>query len=361
MKKVSKETRKMEATALKPEMTVGLDMGDRFSHYCFLNEDGDVIEEGRMQSTEAALRRHFEGEPYLRIALECGTHSPWVSRLLTALGHQVIVANARKIPAITGSESKNDRNDAEKLARFAAYDPKLLSPLQHRSQQRQMDLNLIHARAILVRARTMIVNALRGLIKSAGGRLPACSTASLPARAPAAIPPALAAVAGPLIEQIARLNMQIDAMDEQVEKLAAQYPEIRLLRTVPGVGPIVAAAYVLTLDRPDAASNRSAGAFLGLRPGQSQSGDSDPQRRISKTGDSRLRSLLVQSAQYILGRFGPDSELRRWGLKLAATGGKRGKKRAVVAVARKLAVLLHSMWRSGECFKPFPQSTAAAA
>jgi hypothetical protein len=121
MKKVSKETRKMEATALKPEMTVGLDMGDRFSHYCFLNEDGDVIEEGRMQSTEAALRRHFEGEPYLRIALECGTHSPWVSRLLTALGHQVIVANARKIPAITGSESKNDRNDAEKLARFASH------------------------------------------------------------------------------------------------------------------------------------------------------------------------------------------------------------------------------------------------
>jgi transposase len=360
MKKVSKETRKMEAMA-KPELTVGLDMGDRFSHYCFLNGDGDVIEEGRMQSTEAALRRHFEGEPCLRIALECGTHSPWVSRLLTALGHQVIVANARKIPAITGSESKNDRNDAEKLARFAAYDPKLLSPLQHRSQERQMDLNLIHARATLVRARTMIVNALRGLIKSAGGRLPACSTGSVPARAPAAIPPGLVAVALPLVKQIELLNAQIDGMDEQVEKLAAKYPEIGLLRTVPGVGPIVAAAYVLTLDRPDAASNRSAGAFLGLRPGQSQSGDSDPQRRICKTGDSRLRSLLVQSAQYILGRFGPDSQLRRWGLQLAATGGKRGKKRAVVAVARKLAVLLHSMWRNGECFKPFPQSTAAAA
>jgi transposase len=360
MKKVSKETGKMEATA-KPEMTVGLDMGDRYSHYCFLNHQGDVVEEGRMQSTQAALRRHFEGEPCLRIALECGTHSPWVSRLLTALGHQVIVANARKIPAITGSESKNDRNDAEKLARFAAYDPKLLSPLQHRSQQRQMDLNLIHARATLVRARTMIVNALRGLIKSAGGRLPACSTASLPARAPAAIPPGLAAVALPLVSQIGLLNAQIDGMDEQVEKLAAKYPEIGLLRTVPGVGPIVAAAYVLTLDRPDAASNRSAGAFLGLRPGQSQSGDSDPQRRISKTGDSRLRSLLVQSAQYILGRFGPDSQLRRWGLQLAATGGKRGKKRAVVAVARKLAVLLHSMWRNGERFKPFPQSTPAAA
>ena len=224
-----------------------------------------------------------------------------------------------------------------------------------------MDLNLIHARATLVRARTMIVNALRGLVKSAGGRLPACSTESLPARAAAAIPPALAEVATPLAEQIALLNAQIAGMDKQVEKLAAKYPEIVLLRTAPGVGPIVAAAYVLTLDRPEAASNRSAGAFLGLRPGQSQSGDSDPQRRISKTGDSCLRSLLVQSAQYILGRFGPDSELRRWGLKLATTGGKRGKKRAIVAVARKLAVILHAMWRSGQRFQAFPQATAAAA
>jgi len=326
-----------------------------------VNADGEVIEEGRMQTTEAALRRHFEGEPCLRIALECGTHSPWASRLLTALGHQTIVANARKIPAITGSESKNDRNDAEKLARFAAYDPRLLSPLEHRRPERQLDLNLIHARATLVRARTMIVNALRGLVKSAGGRLPVCSTESLPARVAQAIPLALAVVATPLAEQIALLNAQIGGMDKQVEKLAVKYPEIGLLRTAPGVGPIVAAAYVLTLDRPDAASNRSAGAFLGLRPGQSQSGDADPQRRISKAGDSCLRSLLVQSAQYILGRFGPDSELRRWGLKLAATGGKRGKKRAIVAVARKLAVVLHAMWRNGQVFQPFPQPATAAA
>jgi transposase len=361
MKKVSKPTQQMEARHGKPSMTMGLDMGDRFSHYCLLNEEGDVVEEGRMQSTEAAFRRHFASEPRMRIALECGTHSPWVSRLLTGLGHQVIVANARKIPAITGSESKNDRNDAEKLARFAAYDPKLLSPLEHRRPERQLDLNLVHARSTLVRARTMIVNALRGLVKSAGGRLPACSTESLPGRALAAIPPALIAVATPLVEQIALLNAQIGGMDKQVEKLAVKYPEIGLLRTAPGVGPIVAAAYVLTLDRPEAASNRAAGAFLGLRPAQSQSGDADPQKRISKTGDRCLRSLLVQSAQYVLGRFGPDSALRRWGLKLAASGGKRGKKRAIVAVARKLAVILHSMWRSGQPFQPFPQPALAAA
>jgi transposase len=337
----------------KPEITVGLDLGDRFSHYCMLNSDGDAIETGRIQSTEAALRRHFAGEPLMRIALECGTHSPWISRLLTQFGHQVIVANARKIRAITASESKNDKNDAEKLARFAFCDPRLLSPIRHRSPERQQDLNLIHARSTLVRARTMIVNALRGLVKSAGGRLPACSPQGFEARVESSIPPALATTAQPLIQQIAALTASIQQMDHSIEELTNRYAEIKLLRTT----PVIAAAYVLTLDRPEAIQHsRQAGAFLGLRPRQSQSGDSNPQHRISKTGNVYLRSLLVQAAHYVLGRFGPDSELRRWGLKLAASGGKRGKKRAVVAVARKLAVLLHRMWQTGNSWQAFPQS-----
>lgn len=362
MNKISKSAKRMEATKDKPEMTMGIDVGDRYSHLCLVDDAGEVVERDRVRSTEAAFRRHFEDVPRLRIALECGTHSPWMSRLLKQLGHQVIVANARKIPTITESESKNDDRDAEQLALMAAFNPKLLSPLEHRSLARQQDLNLIQARAILVKARTMIVNALRGLVKSAGGRLPACSTESLPNRASSVVPPALAEVADPLIEQIVRLNLQIAAMDRQIEKLAIKYPEIGTLRSVPGVGALVAAAYVLTLDRPDAApSSRSAGAFLGLRPGQSQSGESDPQRRITRTGNTYLRCLLVQSAQYILGRFGPDSDLRRWGLKLAQSGGKRAKKRAIVAVARKLAVILHSMWRSGQRFSPFPQPAQTQA
>ena len=362
MSKISKSAKRMEATKDKPGMTMGIDVGDRYSHLCLLDDEGEVVERDRVRSTEAAFRRHFEDAPRLRIALECGTHSPWMSRLLKQLGHQVIVANARKIPTITESESKNDGRDAEQLARMAAFDPRLLSPLEHRSLARQQDLNLIQARAVLVKARTMLVNALRGLVKSAGGRLPACSTESLPAQAPQAIPPALAAVAGALIEQIALLNVQIGAMDGQIEKLAAKYPEIGILRSVPGVGPVVAATYVLTLDRPDAVpQSRSAGAFLGLRPGQSQSGESDPQRRITRTGNTYLRCLLVQSAQYLLGHFAPDCALRRWGLKLAQSGGKRGKKRAIVAVARKLAVILHSMWRSGQRFQPFPPPAQAQA
>jgi len=360
MSKISKEAGRKKTTKDKPEMPMGIDVGDRFSHVCLVDNEGEVVERDRVRSTEAAFRRYFEGTARLRIALECGTHSPWMSRLLKQLGHQVIVANARKIPTITESESKNDGRDAEQLALMAAFNPKLLSPLEHRSLARQQDLNLVQARAILVKARTMIVNALRGLVKSAGGRLPACSSESFPDRAAGAVPSTLADVAGPLVEQIARLNMQIKSIDQQIEKLAVKYPEIGTLRSAPGVGPLVAAAYVLTLDRPDAVpSSRSAGAFLGLRPGQSQSGDSDPQKRITRTGNTYLRSLLLQSAQYILGRFGPDSALRRWGLKLAASGGKRAKKRAIVAVARKLAVILHSMWRSGQRFELFPQPAQA--
>lgn len=362
MQKLIKSALQWEQPMEQPSMTVGLDLGDRFSQYCTVNREGEVVETGRIPTTEAALRRHFEGGPGMRVALECGTHSAWIGRLLEQLGHQVLVANTRKLRAITASESKNDRNDAEKLARFAAYDPRLLSPIRHRSAERQRDLDLVHARSTLVRARTMIVNSLRGLVKSAGGRLPGCSTASFQTRAAASMPAALAVAARPLLDQVEALNRGIAEMDRLIEQLAVRYPEIERLRSVPGVGPVVAATYVLTLDSKDKIRHsRQAGAFLGLRPRQSQSGDSDPQQRIAKTGNVYLRSLLVQAAQYVLGRFGPDSELRRWGLKLAASGGKRGKKRAIVAVARKLAVILHRMWQTGDRWRAFPQAVGEPA
>ena len=174
---LSKKSNRALVSAQKPLTTVGIDLGDRFSRYCMVNADGEVMEEGRMATTVAALERHFAGEARQRV-VECGTHSPWVSRLLRGMGHEVWVANARKIRAITASESKNDRNDAEKLARFAAYDPQLLSPIQHHSPERQRDLNLLQARNTLVRARTMLVNALRGLIK-----VLAATRRLLPARA----------------------------------------------------------------------------------------------------------------------------------------------------------------------------------
>jgi transposase len=176
----------------------------------------------------------------------------------------------------------------------------------------------------------------------------------------ASLPAGLAELVMPLLTQASALSEQIKQMDQRIEQLGQRYAEIGILRTAPGVGPLVAATYVLTLDRHQLlGQSRSAGALLGLRPGRSQSGDYDPQCRITKTGNSYLRSLLVQSAHYILSRFGPDTALRRWGLKLAASGGKRGKRRAVVAVARKLSVILHCVWRSGQRFHAFPQSAVA--
>jgi transposase len=345
----------------RPEQTVGVDLGDRFSHYCVLNRDGEVMEEGRIRTSEEAFRQHWEGEARQRVVMETGTHSPWISRLLQSWGHEVIVANARKLRAISQNESKNDRQDAEMLARLGYCDPKLLRPVRHRSVERQRDLNLLRARDTLVRARTMLINATRGLVKSAGGRLPAASSEGFAAKVAAAVPAELAAAAQPLLQQITALTAQIRGLDRTIEKLSQRYPEIHILRTVPGVGPVIAAAYVLTLDGPDAVQrSRSVGAFLGLRPRQGQSGDSDPELNITKTGNIYLRRLLVQAAHYVLGRFGPDSALRRWGLKLA-TGGQRSKQRAVVAVARKLAVLLHHLWRTGQNYRHFPDATPAPA
>lgn len=362
MKKNSKKANSRKAEwKERPAVTVGLDLSDRHIHYCMLNKDGEVTEEGQIPTTEKGLRRLFEGEARQRIALECGTHSPWISRLLKKLGHQVIVANARQIPVLTESDSKNDGNDAECLAELAYASPWLLKPIRHRSVERQKDLNLIQVRDTLVRARTMIINSLRGLVKSAGGRLPTCSADSFARRIEDSIPAEMKELATPLREQSQLLTDQILQLEERIEKLAQQYPEIVTLRTVPGVGPVIAAAYVLTLDQPDMLENsRQAGAFLGLRPKQRKSGDSDPQCRITKNGNQYLRRLLVQGAHYILSRRGPDSALRRWGVRLASSGGKRGKKRAVVAVARKLAVLLHRLWSTGQSFQAFPEVRATA-
>jgi transposase len=235
MKKSSKKQQGNAATVSRPAKVVGLDLGDRYSHYCVVSGAGEVMEEGRIQTDAAALKKHFGAEPRMRIALEAGTHSGWVSRMLKSYGHQVIVANPRKMPTLTASKSKNDRNDAEQLARMAAFDPELLHPIEHRSAERQQDLNLIHTRSVLVRARTMLINSARGLVKSAGGRLPACSSEAFSEKVPAGVPPALKAACTPLLKQIAQINQTIAAMDKQIDGLDKKYPEIAVLRTAPGV------------------------------------------------------------------------------------------------------------------------------
>jgi len=164
-----------------------------------------------------------------------------------------------------------------------------------------------------------------------------------------------------VVRVTAMLSDCIQEYDKKIEKLAREkYGHTALLRQVKGVGPITALAYVLTLENPKRfVKSRDVGPYLGLVPRQEDSGESQPQLGISKAGDTMVRKLLVGSAQYILGPFGPDTDLRRYGVRLCERGGKNAKKRAAVAVARKLAVLLHCLWVSGEVYEPLRHGMAA--
>jgi len=335
-------------------MTAGLDIGDKYSYLCLIDsEDGQMIEEGRLRTTPEALRRRFASERPLRIAIEAGTHSPWVSRLLEECGHEVLVANARKLRLIYANKRKTDQIDAENLARLARLDPRLLYPLKRRGEDAQAHMALIRSRQALVDCRTQFVNHVRGAVKSFGHRLPKCPARSFHKRASEHIPEALWPALGPILEQIGSLTERIRQYDRKLETISKErYPETELLRQVEGIGPLTALTFGLTLEDPYRfEKSRSVGAYLGLVPATERSGDSDPQKRISKEGDQMLRKLLVGSAHYILGPFGSDSDLRRHGEKIASRGGKNSKKRAAVAVARKLAVLLHSLWISGEAYE----------
>jgi transposase len=345
----------MDGSRSEPKMTAGLDLGDNYSYLCLIDTgSGEIMEEGRLRTTPEALRRRFASEQPMHIAIETGTHSPWVSRLLEECGHEVLVANSRKLRLIYANKRKTDEVDAENLARLARVDPKLLYPLKHRGEECQAHMAIIRSREALVGSRTQLVNHVRGAVKSFGARLPKCPARSFHKRAAEHIPEALRPALGPILEQIGSLTERIRRYDRKLETLCEEhYPETQLLRQVEGIGPLTALTFVLTLEDPYRfAKSRSVGAYLGLVPATDQSGERDPQKRISKEGDEMLRKLLVGSAHYVLGPFGSDSDLRRHGEKIAARGGKNAKKRAAVAVARKLSVLLHRLWVTGELYDP---------
>lgn len=343
----------MTARAWKRVTTIGIDLGDRFSHYCALDGNGEIVTEDRLATTRGAFELLFGKIAPVTMAIETGTHSPWISRCLAAFGHHVLVANARKLRLIYGNRKKNDRVDARSLARVARLDPQLLSAIRHRSAEAQNDLAVLRSRDALVATRTRLMSHLRGLIKAWGTRLPSASRSLYKVtvnQIPAALQPALA----PILETILELNDRIKAFDQLIDRIIDErWPAARHLMQVAGVGPLTALAFVLTVEDPKRfARSRIAGAYLGLVPATDSSGQSDPQLRITKQGNPFLRRLLVQCAHYILGPFGKDCDLRRHGLAIAARGGKNAKRRAVVAVARKLAVLLCRLWRTGEEWQP---------
>jgi len=362
MKKNSTVAIRRKQIFRRKTLTIGMDLGDRFTYYCILDEAGEVMVEQKLPTTKQAMEHVFGAMPSSRVALETGAHSPWVSRQLTQLGHEVIVAHARNVRLIGESSRKAARLDARMLARLARLDPRLLSPVQHRSAEAQIHLTVIRARAALVGARTALVNAARGLAKSYGERLRKCGTQQVSKNLAAGLSAELRAALEPLLAEVASLNQRIAEYDRRIEQIATEvHPEVALLKQVKGVGTLIALSYVLTVGDPHRfRHSRDVGCYLGLRPGRRNSGHSQPQLHISKEGDGYLRTLMVQGAHYILGPFGQDSDLRRWGLKLCERGGNNAKKRAVVAVARKLSVLLHRLWVGGEVYEPLRNHSGVA-
>lgn len=338
----------------KVVVAIGIDLGDRVSQYVALDNAGERVSEGRIPTTAEGFESRFGAIGAKVMAIETGTHSPWVCRLLRRLGHRVVVANSRKLRLIYENRKKNDKVDAEYLARLVRLDPKLLHPVEHRGEDAQRVVALLRARDVLVKSRSRWITHVRSAVKSVGLRVPACSAEAFVKRAEPIVPTELVEALDPILTMIGQLNEQLAAFDRRVERLAkTEYPDAVVLMQIKGVGALTAVAFIATIgDRDRFKKSRTVGAFLGLVPGQDQSSDSNPQQRITKEGNTYLRALLVSCAQYILGRYGEDCDLRRHGEAIAARGGKNAKKRAAVAVARKLAVLLHALWCTRATYEP---------
>lgn len=334
--------------------TIGLDLGDKRSQvYVLDNETAEGLEEAKVPTNTRAFQRYFTTRTPALVVLEVGTHSSWVSRLLAQMGHGVLVADPRKVRNLMGDDDKDDKLDAEFLARIGRSDPKLLKPIKHRSEQTQAALAILRARDCLVRSRTQQVNHVRGVVKSTGEKLARCSTDSFHRLEPQ-LPESLRRALAPTMQCIAEMNKTIRRYDKLIQDtINAEYPEATLLMAIDGVGPITALTYVLVIEYPARFNkSRTVGAYLGLCRRRWKSGDSDPELCITKRGDRLLRRLLITCAQHILGPFGHDSDLRRWGMAYAARGGKKAKKRAVVGVARRLSVVMHKLWSTGAAYDP---------
>lgn len=345
-------------------LTIGLDVGDRTTHLCVLDGERQVAWRGRCETRREALQEALAPYPGSRVILEAGSQSHWMAAALQAWGCLPHVVDPRRVALIAKDPRKCDRRDAESLARLGLGCPELLGRVHHRDEATQADLSLVRTRDLLVRTRTRVIQQVRGLCKVFGVRLPSCSAEAFGRRMGAQIPELLAPAVEPLLGLLADLHVRLEASDRRLKELAqTRYREATERVAQPhGVGPVTSVAFVLTLADPARfAHSRDVGSWVGLCPRNSASGDRAPQLGISKCGDGYLRRLLVQDAHYILGHFGKDSDLRRFGLRLVARGGAGAKQRAAVAVARKLAVLLHRLWVSGQPYEPLHQASLQTA
>lgn len=349
---------KLTAEIVDAITTVGIDLSDRKSRWCAVDRSGEVIAEGKVRTSKVGLAGVFSSfRKGTRVVIEEGTHAHWIARALTKMGLEVVVANPRQIPLIYKNHKKTDRVDARLLAQVGQFNIELLAPVEIRSEEIQRDLAMMKSRDAAIGARTKLINHVRGQVKSIGERLPSSSAHSFHKVASEHLPESLSSLE-PLVEMIEHLTGTIRGYDRQIEELCkTRYPQTAILMAIGGVGPVTALATVLVLADPERfGKSRDVGAYLGLVPARDDSGDQEPQKGISKAGDPFLRRLLVQAAHYVLGHFGGDCDLRRFGLQIAARGGKIAKRKAVVAVARKLVVLMHRLLVSSQAYDPFYNS-----
>ena len=349
-----------------PERTIGLDLGFERSAYCELNQAGEVMKEDWVVTTRATLRAQWEDAPVKgRVVIEACGLSSWVGEEFVAMGYELVVANAAKIPLIGSNQRKNDQTDAYLLARLGRADVELLSPVHPLGTDAHLVRSTVRLRRLAIEARVKLINAARGLGRTMGCPIPAGKADNFTERARQHLT-TQGGVAWDVLQRLEPILFGIEGLeaterryDVMLQKLQQQpeYAAAKILQTVPAVGLVTAMTYILTIGDPSRFTNsRDVAAYIGLTPARKQSGASDPQLGISKAGDGYLRSLLVECAHRLLQDRSPACALRSWGRELAKRGGKRGKRKAIVAVARKLAVILHRLWLTRQPFKAYPKS-----
>ena len=342
--------------------TIGLDLGTRVTQVAVYNTAGNRIEERKISTAKDSLEQLLSRFPKARVVMEASTPTRWINNLARDLGHEVVIANPRRIPIITASIRKSDRNDARLLGEFGQFKPELLSPVELRDDAYQLVRAQLFAREQLVKTRSSLCTFVRSQAKAVGEKLPTGATRSFVEKMRPLLPKEIAGVLEPILRTIQHLSDEIKGSDAEVEsRCKREFPRTAMLQQIHGVGPLIALAFVATVGAPERfKDSRSLGAYFGLVPRLDQSGQSNPALRITKHGDKYMRSLLVSAATRMIGPFGHDCDLRRFGLRMIEHGGQKARGKARIAVARKLAVLMHRLLLTGEVYEPLRNSEPTA-
>jgi transposase len=332
---------------------VGLDASKRHTSVCVTDPNGNVLREGRVETTPKAIVGFLRGDGarFARIGIESSSLAPWIYEGLARARLPIICIEARHAHGALGTQpNKTDRSDARGIAdlmRTGSYRAVHIKTLESRRIRA-----MLTARKLLKAKAQDIQNGIRGLLLGLGFKFESGRTATFDRRVRTAVSKHefASTIVAPLLELRSKILTEVAHFERRLGDIARHDPVCTLLQTAPGVGPLTALIYRTSVDEPGRfASSRAVGPHLGLVPQTHQSGDIEWRGRISKHGDRDARSALFMAAMVLLTHRGATSWLRRWGEAVAA---RRGRKRAIIAVARRLAVVLHKMWLTESPFRP---------